>query len=88
MLFIVATSLSHISHIDENLFFLKKQNWCQLKNYARFNFTVEQKLNKMNIAGRMPEIIRNSFVDLQSQNVSKRNRQKNFFLLNAMLYFD
>ena len=43
-----------------------------------------------NIAGRLPENSRNSFVDLQSQKNIKRDRPKKFvFSLKAdMLYFD
>ena len=39
----------------------------------------------MNIAGRLPENSRNSFVDLQSQNDNNRNRQKT--LSSEMLHF-
>ena len=41
----------------------------------------------VNTAGRLPENIRNSSVDLQSQNDSNRPK-RNFFLLKEMLYFD
>ena len=41
----------------------------------------------LNIAGRLPENSRNSFVDLQSPINSKRDRPKNS-LKAYMLYFD
>ena len=42
-----------------------------------------------NIAGRLPENSRNSFVDLQSQKTVKKTDQKIVFSLKAdMLYFD
>ena len=48
------------------------------------------RMKKQNIAGRLPENSRNSFVDLQSQKNSKEDRPKKFvFSLKAdMLYFD
>ena len=43
-----------------------------------------------NIAGRLPEIIRNRFVDRQSKKNSKKNRPKKivFSLKADLLYFD
>ena len=57
-------------------------------NIPVVNSKIRVEINK-NIAGRLPENSRNSFVELQSQKDSKRNRPKrNFFLLNSeMLYF-
>ena len=51
---------------------------------------LKQNANNLNIAGRLPENSRNSFIDQQSQKTSKKNRPKKFvFSLKAdMLYFD
>ena len=49
----------------------------------------ENPSKKKNIAGRLPENSRNSFVDLQSQKNSQKGRKKFVFSLTAdMLYFD
>ena len=59
-------------------------------NEANYSDRPETYESSMNIAGRLPENSRNSFVDLQSRKNSKRNRPKKFaFSLKAdMLYFD
>ena len=45
---------------------------------------VRERLNKQNIAGRLPENSRNSFVDLQSQ--KKLKQKKKFILVIAEMF--
>ena len=58
-----------------------------MQQRSKFTSTKNQVTN---IAGKLPENSRNSFVDLQTQKNSKRGRPKKFvFSLKAdMLYFD
>ena len=58
-------------------------------NYGRFSDVMNNRASQRkhnNIAGRSPDNNHNSFVDLQSENDSKRNRPKrDVFLLNALI---
>ena len=84
----MVTYSSDFDH-DQNL--LLKENKLILAKWTKTRLkTLIYMHQSLNIAGRLPENSRNSFVDLQTKKNSKRGRPKKFvFSLKAdMLYFD